>query len=326
MTLSTTALVTLNQAKSYLKVDAAASLHIAAEYVGTGTGTEDDFALDHTPVEGTLKLYVNNTLKVETTDFTLTVAAIKFVTAAIPTNGQIVTASYDYAASANTFDSYDDDIIERLIEGATKKAQDYCGRQFVNDTITENHQGDGAIMRLYKRPVNSITAVSYKTTETFTGDAVTADFVLDYTPYSGSLKVYVDGTLQTSATHYNLTTATVTFTAGNIPSSGAVIICIYNITMDISTDYTEQLSIGRLKGSFDKNTEYQVIYSAGYGADRDTVQPLIPDAVTAVLIILANDYNNRMGVSSENVSGIGSVSYDTGIPETARAKLQSLRV
>ena len=260
MTLSTNALVSLLQAKSFLKIDATASLHVPAEYVGAGTGTEDDFTLDHTPVEGTLQLYVDNILQVETTNFTLTTNAIKFVLASIPGNGKIITASYDYAASSNTFESYDDDILERLIETATKLAEDYTGRVFVNQTITENRIGDGlGRIMLYKRPVTDITSV------TVAGTAL--------------------------------------------------------------TEWTERLSIGRIYADFPIDDEVVIVYTAGYGVDRNTVAPLVPQAVSAVLVAVAALYNNRQGLQSESISGIGSVDFgELGLPEQSRKLLQGLKV
>ena len=58
MSLSVTALVTLVQAKTHLRVDAVASLHISAEYIGMGNGANKIFTLGNTPVEGSLRLYV----------------------------------------------------------------------------------------------------------------------------------------------------------------------------------------------------------------------------------------------------------------------------
>lgn len=159
MSLSDTALVTLVQAKNYLRVDAAASLHVDAEFVGVGTGSAVEFDLDNTPVEGSLKLYVNDVLQVEDTDFTIAVATITFTTA--PTLNHGITASYDYAASANTFESYDDDLLERLIEAATKKAEDYTGRAFVQREITETHIGDKRqVLKLYKLPAVEVTSIT----------------------------------------------------------------------------------------------------------------------------------------------------------------------
>ncbi len=114
MALNDLALVTLIQAKNHLRIDAAASLHIAAEYVGVGAPPAVEFPLDNTPVEGSLQLYVDGTLQVEDTDFTISGATITFTTA--PGSGLAITASYDTAAGANTFESYDDDLLENLIE------------------------------------------------------------------------------------------------------------------------------------------------------------------------------------------------------------------
>ena len=325
MSLSTQALVTLNQAKSFLKIDSGTSLMILAEYVGTGTGTEDDFTLDHTPLEGTLTVYVNSAVKTETTHYTLTGAVVTFTAGNLPTNGQIVTASYTYAASSDAFESYDEDIIERLIEAATKKCEDWCERKFVNVTLTEKHVGDGLkILRLYRRPIVSITSVHYEKTERFTGDGVTLIFTLAETPVTAS--VYVNGTLKTVTTDYAISAKTLTFTVTGLPADDAKIIVKYTVVLDLIDDYTELLDIGRLKGSWLKDYIYQVIYVAGYGADRTTVQPLLPDAVTAVLVAVANWYENRTGVSSESISGIGSVTYDQGLPEASKKLLGALKV
>ena len=93
MALSATALVTLAQAKNYLRLDAAASVIVWAEYVGEGDGSDVTFDLDNTPIDGTLKLYVNNVLQVETTDYSISTATITFVTA--PTSGYPITANYE---------------------------------------------------------------------------------------------------------------------------------------------------------------------------------------------------------------------------------------
>ncbi|MBA7569928.1 hypothetical protein ES708_11670 [subsurface metagenome] len=167
MALNDLALVDLTQAKNYLRVDAAASLHIAAEYVGVGDDGEQGtkiFTLDNTPVEGSLQLYVDGDLQVEDTDFTISGVTITFTAA--PGSGLAITASYDTAAADNTFESYDDDLLERLIEAATKKAEEYTGRAFVQGVITEKHFGDGTkVLKLYKQPVVSITSVTLDDTE-----------------------------------------------------------------------------------------------------------------------------------------------------------------
>jgi hypothetical protein len=325
MSLSDRALITLNQAKNFIRLDAAASLHVDAEYLGMGDGGDKTFDLDHTPIDGTLKLYVNGTLQVETTGYSISTATITFVSA--PALNHPITASYDYAASTDTFESYDDDLLERLIEAATKKAEDYTARAFVNDTITETHHGEGTgIIRLYRQPVNSITSVSWQKAERFTGDGDTVDFALNETPLSGSLSVYVDGTLQTATTDYTLSGATITFTTA--PSDEAKIVAKYYVELDVVDDYTEWLHIGRLKGSWLNNYIYRVVYSAGYGANRATVQPLLPDAVTAVLIAVATWYENRLGVKSQSITGIGSVDYGDpeDLPAAAKAKLRLLKL
>lgn len=258
MTLSATALVDLIQAKNYLRVNAAASLHIAAEYVGMGNGEAVEFTLDNTPVEGSLQLYVDGTLQVEDTDFTISGATITFTTA--PGNGLAITASYDTAAGDNTFEAYDDDLLERLIEAATKKAEDYTGRAFVQREITETHIGDNRqVLKLYRQPVVSVDSI------TVGGDALTS--------------------------------------------------------------WTERLSIGRIYHLVVWPADYEVVvtYTAGYGANRAATQALIPDAVAAVLQIIANFFENRTDkVDSVNISGIGSTSYK--LPSQAEELLNPLRV
>lgn len=259
MALSDTALVTLVQAKNYLRVDAAVSLHVDAEFVGVGTGSAVEFDLDNTPIEGSLILKVNDVLQVEDTHFTISAATITFETA--PTLNHGITASYDYAAGDNTFESYDDLLLERLIEAATKKAEDDTGRAFVQREITETHIGDNKqVLKLYRQPV-------------------VADSV------------------------------------SSITVGGAAL-----------TTWSERLTIGRIYHLVVWPLDYEIVvtYTAGYGANRAAAQALVPDAVAAVLLILANLFENRTDqVKSESIAGVGSVTYD--IPSQAKELLNSLR-
>ena len=334
MALNDLALVTLIQAKNYLRVDAAASLHIAAEYVGVGddgVGGTKVFTLGHTPVEGSLKLYLENVLQKETTHFSIAVATITFVTA--PPDGDIITASYDrvWEAGDDLFESYDDELLERLIETATKKAEDYTGRAFVQGQITEKHFGDGTkVLKLYKQPIVSITSIDRCHAERVgTGDASTVEFTLDNTPVAGSVKLYVDGVLQVVTDDYTISGATITFVAESTPADGARITATYNT--DIS-DYTEWLNIGRLKREalWTQGCIYEVVYIAGYGADREATQALVPDAMAAVLLMVAYLYENRTDlVHGESVSGVGSVTYELPLyieKSAANLLLNPLRV
>lgn len=257
MALSDVALVTLIQAKNYLRVDVASSLHIDAEFLGVGDGADKTFDLDHTPAEGSLILKVNDVLQVETTDFTISGVTITFETA--PTTNHGITASYDYAAGADTFESYDDDLLERLIEAVTKKAEDYTGRAFVQREIVETHIGDNKqVLKLYKQPVVSVDSI------TIAGDAL--------------------------------------------------------------TDFTERLTIGRIYHPVVWPLDYEIVvtYTAGYGTGRAATQALVPDAVTAVLLILAFFFENRTDkVDSINISGIGSNSFK--LPSQAEDLLDTLR-
>jgi len=259
MALNDTALVTLVQAKNYLRVDAAASLHIDAEYVGAGDGTTVAFPLDYAPLDGTLKVYVNSVLKTETTHYTYTGTTLTFTTAGKPGVGAGITVSYDYATEDDTFESYDDDLLERLIAAATKKAEDYTGRVFIQREITETHLGDSTqMLKLYKQPVVDVTSVS------------------------------VGGVALTS--------------------------------------WSERLSIGRIYHLIVWPLDYEivVVYQAGYGADRDAAQLLVPDAVAAVLLIVADLFENRGDkVDSINITGLGSTSYK--LPSRAAELLNPMR-
>lgn len=270
-------LVTLPQAKNHLRMDAAAALHVDAEYVGIGDGSDKTFSLDNTPIAGSLKLYVNGTLQTETTHYSISGADITFVTA--PTLNYPITASYDYAAGDDTFESYDDELLTFLIKTATKKCEDYCGRAFIQRAITEYRVGDGGtLLKLNRRPVTSVTSV------TLGGTSLTED--TDFTLYDeeGVLKRPLGGTEGS-------------FWATNIQGIG----------------WTDGYKI-------------TIVYTAGYAATRAATQTLVPDAVMAVLVAVANWYENRLGISRESVSGVGSVEYDIGeLPEQSKRLLSSLK-
>ncbi len=259
MALSDTALVDLTQAKNFIRVDSATSLHVDAEYVGMGDGETVAFALDYTPLSGSLRVYVSGTLQVEGTDYTLSSKTVTFASA--PDADAPVTASYDKTASSDTFEDFDDSQLEAIIAAATNVAEHFTGRAFVQRTITENHRGDGSsTLRLNKTPVASITSV------TLDDDELTVD-----------------------------------------------------------TDYTDDSYVGRLtRIAWDAGEQIAVVYVAGYGADRAATQALVPEAVTAVLLIVADMWENRGDrVGAENISGIGSVSYN--VPSRAEQILQPLR-
>ena len=322
MSLNDIALATLIQAKQYLKVDAANSLQVFAEYVGTGNGINKTFTLAHTPIEGSLKLYLDGALQTETTHYTISTATITFVTA--PGDGKPVTAAYDYAAGDNTFESYEDELLEDLIEAATETAEAYTGRAFIQRSITETHIGNGGeLLRLYRRPVDSITSVSYEKVDDFDGDGSTIVFTLNKEPMSRTYAVYVDGTLQTETTDYSISGKTLTFVEA--PADDTLIIVRYNIELVLNTNYTEHLSIARLEGSWYTDYEYQVVYTAGSAATRAAIQALIPNAVLAVLLIVSDLYENRGDkIDSLNIPGLGSVTYK--MPSRARELLDTLRV
>lgn len=321
MSLNTTALVTLNQARNYIQSNPASTLIVSAEYVGMGDGGTKVFTLAHTPISGSLQLYVNGTLKVEDTDFTLSTATITFGTA--PTLNQPVTASYVYTATSDSFEDMEDDLIELLINAATKKAEDCTGRAFVQRSVIDYINGDGSdTLRLQKIPIVSITSVSHRRVVGKTGDGSTTAFSLGYTPKTNSLKVYLDGTLQSSG--YTLSSQTVTFTSA--PTDGQKIIFRFEVSLDRSDAYEEKLHIGRLVGSWLEDYEYIVTYTAGYESTMSATQALVPDAVMAVLTAVRYWYENRMGLKSESITGLTSVDYGNigELPEISKKLLASL--
>lgn len=316
-------LVTLPQAKNYLHKDAAETLHIEAEYVGTGDGVETDFDIDNIPIEGSLKLYLNNELLTEKTHYTLSGATVTFIES--PADGYPITTCYEYIAGDDTFESYDDELITFLIKAATKKAEDYTGRVFIQREIIESHNGDGTnTLRLEKAPVTTITSVSSKRIEGKMGDGSTIIFLLVAMPTANSLSVYIDGTAQTEGTDYTLSCQKVTFTTA--PDDGLKIIFRYSVNLELANDYTEKLHVGRLKGTWLKDYEYEIVYTAGYGADRDAAQIAVPEAVLAVLAAVAVWHENRLGFSTESISDVGSVKYsDPGdLPAIAKQYLSTL--
>ncbi len=324
MALSATALVTLIQAKNYLRLDAANSLIVWAESVGEGDGSDKTFSLDNTPIDGSLRLYVNNVLQVETTDYTISDANITFVTA--PGSGLQITASYEYTASSDTFEEYADDELEDLIEAATKIAEDASDRAFIQRTITESHEGDGdAVLYLFKRPVDSIASVVRQVSETGSdGDGTTVAWTLAEAPAAGTVKVYIDGVVQTLTTDYTISGSVVTFVTA--PAADEKIAFTYDHTIIRVNEYTEQLKKGRIIGAakWAKNVIYEIVYIAGEAATRAATQTLVPDAVTAVLLIVADLYEHRGDtVDVETITGIGETSYK--LPSRAANLLFALK-
>ena len=271
MALSATALVTRSQAKNFIHKDPASSLHVFAEYVGVGDGNDTTFSLDNTPVSGSLRLYVNNSLQTEVTEYTISGAGLTFITAPPLNHG--ITADYDYAAASDTFEEWDDDLIDILINAATKKCEDFCRRAFVRRAITENRIGDGgARVVLNKKPVSSLTSV------TLAGSTMTED--TDFTLYDS------EGVM--------LRPAGVSFWTDDIHAA-----------------------------SWTNTAKIVISYEAGYADTVAATQALVPEAVTAVLVAVANWYENRLGLISETVAGVGAQSYALGDMPAQSKKLLS---
>lgn len=281
MSLSATALITLVQARNHLRKDEAAALQVFAEYIGMGDGTDKTFSLDHTPVTGSLRLYVNGALQTETTHYSISGADITFVSA--PTLNYPITASYDYAASGDTFESYDDELLEILINAATKKCENFCKRAFIQRAITENRIGDGGTLLLLNyRPVSTFTSLTL--------DGVTLTKDTDFTLYDE------EGILKRP-----------------VPTS------FWQPDSYSGSSYLTDLS-------WTNGKKIIISYTAGYGSTKAATQALVPDAVLAVLTAVSVWYENRLGLKSENISGIGSVDYgEIGeLPEASKRLLSSL--
>jgi len=156
--------------------------------------------------------------------------------------------------------SDNDNVIEAMVESATRRTEDYCSSRWVIREIVETHVGDGGkYLYLYRMPITAVASIT-----------------IDGTAYTG---------------------------------------------------YEERLSIGMLYGVWTALTEIIVTYSAGYIADITTAVANVPDAVIAVMQAVAIWYNNRLGATSENIGGIGSIAYgmDLELPDSVKAKLSSLR-
>ena len=96
------------------------------------------------------------------------------------------------------------------------------------------------------------------------------------------------------------------------------------INGELVEDYTERLSIGRLYRAWPSGAEITVTYSAGFAAYGEDIPP---EAEAAIYQTVAAWYNNPTGVQNENVSGVGSVTYDISyeLPLEVKQKLASLR-
>ena len=159
MAIIDTALTDLTEAKSYLKLDTLSNENVYAEYVGKGDGIDKTFVLDNTPVSGSLRLYVDGELQVETTDYSLSATTVTFVSA--PADTKPITANYLKAAGDDTFEKYDDELLEQMINASTRKVESYCNRAFIARTITENRIGNGdERLRLNWQPIASVSSVT----------------------------------------------------------------------------------------------------------------------------------------------------------------------
>lgn len=63
---------------------------------GTVDGTNPTFTLAHTPIAGTVAVYVDGVRMLDGSDYTISGAVITFQTGAIPETGDLVQADYQY--------------------------------------------------------------------------------------------------------------------------------------------------------------------------------------------------------------------------------------
>ena len=103
------------------------------------------------------------------------------------------------------------------------------------------------------------------------------------------------------------------------------IVAIESVSVDgEEVDYTARMNSGVLIGNWPNGSNIEVVYTAGILDDYDGD---LPDAKLGILTAVAIWFNNRLGVQSESISGIGSVSYDyeSELPQAAKNKLAGLR-
>uniref|UniRef100_A0A6M3IN45 Putative head-tail connector n=2 Tax=viral metagenome TaxID=1070528 RepID=A0A6M3IN45_9ZZZZ len=78
--------------------------------------------------------------------------------------------------------------------------------------------------------------------------------------------------------------------------------------------------------SWTKGAKIVITYTAGYSATRAQAQYEIPEIALGVLIAVSNWYENRLGVSQESSSGIGSQAFEIGeLPEQTKRILGGLQ-
>lgn len=341
MSLNDTALVTLIQAKAHLRIDAAASLHVDAEYVGMGDNSETHFALDHVSVEGSLRLYVNGELQTETTHYSTEELVIIFVTA--PANNLPITASYNYSASLGAADEHEHN--DFLGTG------DNSNKEF--DTL---HTPIDGRLKLYVDADLQVLATDYTisgTTITFVTaphnkDIVTAVYFEAVSSGGSVFESYDDELLENlinAATKkaedetgraFIIRDITETHIGDNkqvlrLYKQPVVSITSVHVGVD-EPAYSERLTIGRLYHLVVWPLDYEivVVYTAGYAETRAATQALVPDAVAAVLLMVAYLYENRVDmVHGESVTGLGSVTYELPLyidKSGAKQYLNALRV
>ncbi len=105
--------------------------------------------------------------------------------------------------------------------------------------------------------------------DTFYGDGITANYTLSYAPTNQQqTSVYVNGVRQNAGTQFTITGTTLTFTSGNIPTSGAAISVAYsNMTLT-------RTGVGIYLVTFNvpqPNFEYSVSVSNVQNAGKSTV-------------------------------------------------------
>lgn len=167
----------------------------------------------------------------------------------------------------------DTELLEELILSATKEVEEFCGRKFITQTITETHVGNG---------------------ETY--------LELNYWPVTDVTSITVDGTALTA------------------------------------TEWSERLTIGRVycaevwesavdaSAVWELDSEIVIVYTAGHDSSRAAAQAKVPQAVTAVKMLVAEQYENREGVKSVSIDGVGSTVYDTDKMPAWQKKVWPLKV
>ena len=171
-------------------------------------------------------------------------------------------------------------------------------------------------------------------------DMVTLDVAKDYLKIDGSTEDAILQRLITAATQIAEDFTGRAFVKRTITDErhigdGAETIRVYKTPIDTLTtvkvndveitSYIDWSHVGRIKASegWDEGAIVDITYDAGYGDDRAAVEALLPNLPMAILLIIADLYENRSDKGGTlNIAGVGSTTYN--MPSRAEKILRPL--